>query len=222
MRIRGCQRQRPRTPIPLLLFGFVLLACSTFTGFPEEDTLPTAPPAAAQPTTARLDPGSAAPCQEAEAGGLRIPCPDGWGLLEDPKRADPLPGLNLGGEFLTALVDLKMGGSYSFQRAVLFYRYPKPPGRSLEAFRSEVYASAEHFYPENQREAPVRIDGREAVEVCYRVFWGEPAYELCDTWLPEGNWFYRISARTRWSSPEKHVLAIAEMDALIKSIRLIP
>jgi hypothetical protein len=215
-----------------LLAPSILLACAALTGGSENsDPTPTSseaqlglnPPTLAPPTSAvpTLDVQSGESCQDFNNGQIAFQCPPGWDLHTDRQTADPIPGLDLGGEFVIAVVDPEQGGNYSFQRGVLIFSYPLPQGTTLDEFQREVYAGLEHFYPVDQKESSLTIAGQQAVQSCYRVFWGEPAYEFCDTWLADGDQAYLITSRTEYTNPEDTAQAAAEMQSLVESFRFV-
>lgn len=215
---------KPKIMLMGLMGLIISLGCAALTRAVESTPVglsnnPPQPTIEARPTLASAVGGAGPACPAYADGRIAFTCPPGWRIETDPQKADPLSGLDLGGEFITAAIDPALAGKYAYLRAVLFYRYPDRPGTDLEAFQTGIYATAEHFYPESWQERKLTLAGEEAIEACYRIYWGEPAYELCDFWLAHAGQFYRISARTQYTNPEDTAAALEAMQSLVESLR---
>ncbi len=58
------------------------------------------------------------------------------------------------------------------------------------------------------------VDGVRAYQKSYRIFWGEPAYDLRDVWVPEHDALYIVSILIKWSNSE----ALAEFNATAEGV----
>jgi hypothetical protein len=87
-------------------------------------------------------------------------------------------------------------------RSIRIFRLPIPPGSNLEAIMLEAYRQAGAKFPQEtgvlDASGPVTIDGLPAYQKTYRVYSGEPAYELRDIWVQKDQEQFIVSRRRGW------------------------
>ena len=125
------------------------------------------------------------------------------------------PNIQLGGEIVAALGDPQLAGGGRYARSIRIFRQPMPSGSTLEAVKQEAYRKVESIYPRHKgvldASGPITVAGLSAIQETYRVFSGEPAYEMWDIWVPKGNELYVISIWTEYTNPDD--LAAFQKDA---------
>ena len=134
------------------------------------------------------------------------------------------PSFPLGGDFVVAIGDPKFASSGSYYRCIMVYRQPMLPGSNLETIMLEAYRQAEAKVPRHKGEmdatGPVAVAGLSGFQWTYRIFWGEPAYELRDVWVPKAGELFIISISTRYTNPDDFAAFQAGADVLLGSLRI--
>jgi len=101
------------------------------------------------------------------------------------------PDIQFGGEVIVGLGDARFIAFDTYFRSIRITRLPMPPGSNLEAMFLEAYRPVEtKYYPQNgvlDANGPVTVAGLAALQKTYRVYSGEPAYELRDIWIQKGD-----------------------------------
>ena len=86
----------------------------------------------------------------------------------------------------------------------------------------EAYKKIQDKY--NPQESPfgqstlINVNGYDAMQKAYRIYSGEPAYELRDLWLQRDNTGYLISIWTIYTNPEDYARFQAGAEVLLDSI----
>lgn len=131
----------------------------------------------------------------------------------------PVPYL---GDMIAGLgpADFERGGTY--YRLLRITRLALPVGESLEQIMQARYHALEEefFTGESVFVAPetTTVGGITAYQRCYRVFWGEPAYDLRDVWVPHGDALYIIAISTQWSNRDALTEFNAVADGILRSL----
>ena len=139
---------------------------------------------------------------------------------------DPIwyPTVDFGGELVAGLGDERFFGFDNYYRSIRILRRRSAPGADLEGIMADVYAQTgpEHAWPlvdgVLNLDGPITIDGHDAVQKSYRIYSGEPAYELRDVWIRVDNEFYIVSIGTEWTNPEDFDTFESMADDLLESL----
>ena len=67
---------------------------------------------------------------------------------------------------------------------------------------------------------PVTVAGLPAFQTTYRVYIGEPAYDLRDVWIPKDDELFIVSIWTQYTNPEAIAAFQADADLLLNSLRI--
>jgi len=130
----------------------------------------------------------------------------------------------LGGELVVGLGDPKFINFDTYFRSIRIFRLPMPPGSNLEAIFLEAYRQAEKKFPLQKgvlnSNGPVTIDGLAAIQKTYRVYSGEPAYELRDIWIQKSDVLFVVSIWTEYTNPDDFTVFQSGADMLLKSLKL--
>ena len=125
---------------------------------------------------------------------------------------------------VAGLGDPKLSGFDRYYRSIRIFRQSMPPGSNLEAIMLDAYRQAEARYPRSNgvmdATGPVTVAGLSAYQWTYRVYSGEPAYELRDVWVPSGDGLFIISIWTEYTNPDDFAAFQAGAEAFLKSLRI--
>jgi hypothetical protein len=145
-------------------------------------------------------------------------------FTNDDSKLVRYPEIHLGGEMI---VGLGAPGFYSFDtyyRSIGIFRREIPVGSNFEAVFINAYEKAD---PRIQRVPGIMVDhkilivdGVDAIQFAYRVYSGEPAYELRDIWFEKEGLVYTISIWTEYTNPDDFAYFQATADMLIKSLNI--
>jgi hypothetical protein len=69
-----------------------------------------------------------------------------------------------------------------------------------------------------QPPALFNIGGMRTAQKIYRVYWGEPAYDMRDVWVRRGTDVYIVSIYTRWTEPDDLALFQSTADRILASL----
>jgi hypothetical protein len=134
------------------------------------------------------------------------------------------PDFQLGGELVAGLGDPKFTGFGNYYRSIRIFRQQIPSGSNLESIMLEAYRVAgEHFQQENgilNANGPITVSGLSAVQRTYRVYSGEPAYEMRDIWIQRDNELYIIAIWTEYTNPDDFAAFQAGADVLLESLQI--
>jgi hypothetical protein len=64
----------------------------------------------------------------------------------------------------------------------------------------------------------ISIDARDAIQKSYRIYSGEPAYDLRDIWIPVEDAIFIISIATEWTNPDEFAAFETLADKLLRSL----
>lgn len=133
-----------------------------------------------------------------------------------------VPDFLLGGDLVAGLGSLKDADSGFYLRSIRIFRQPMPSGSDLETVMQEAYQRVD---PNNWRKTglldatgPVTVAGLAAYQSTYRLFIGEPAYELRDVWIPAQDALFIVSIWTMYTNPEAFAAFQAKADLLLNSL----
>ena len=134
------------------------------------------------------------------------------------------PYVDLGGKLVVGLGDERFFGFGNYYRSVRIMRQSLPPGADLTVIMAEAYEQrgVKHPWPlmEGALDAngPISIDGRDAIQKSYRIYSGEPAYDLRDIWIPVNDELYVVTIATEWTNPEDFAAFEVLADKLLRSL----
>ena len=192
-----------RTGIVLSLIVFDLLACRSL-ALP---SLPTAAP------TSGFNPG----LRHFEDQWVAFDYPEGLDVYEslDPDFKWSLQDeVDVGGEQIVGLGDPSARANGVYLRSIRITHRGLPSGEDVKQTMQDLYRAFETDYgatgPVLAFPQAVVVNGERAYQQSYRIFWGEPAYDFRDVWVPHGDALYIVAILVRWSNPE----ALAEFNAL--------
>jgi hypothetical protein len=223
--LRGGQRPTKQSPRGiwrcrgnLLLVSLIILtlACSTLT-----------PTRTSEPPSARPEPGEGNIDQPAsphyEDQWLSIDYPMGWNrhLAGDPN-FEWHPPVGLEGELIVALGNPASRHEKTYSQFVRIIRRTVCTCTSLAKVMEESYAALNTVYP--MAESPykgtneVKVSGIASPQKIYRFFWGEPAFDLRDIWVRQGENVFIISTSTRWSNSDDLAAWQSTVDEILGSV----
>lgn len=132
------------------------------------------------------------------------------------------PAFELGGELVVGFGIYKYSGLDTYNRSIRIFRQPMPFDSNLETIMREAYKKAEVSQDEGLVNAtgPVTVDGLPAYQWTYRVYVGEPAFEMRDIWIPKDDELFIVAIWTQWGNPDSFAAFQAEADALLDSMHI--
>ena len=200
---------RIRTSILLTLLIAAALACQAVT--PSE--VPTASPAST-PDSLHFD-----------SEWLAFDYPPNMRLFTgNDATFSPYPYIDLGGELVAGLGDDRFLGFGSYFRSIRVIRRPFPAGTNLDQLMEDLYAQpgAEHPWPLVEGpldlNGPIAISGHEGIQKSYRIYSGEPAYDLRDVWIPVDTQLFIVSISAEWTNPDDVSAFESTADDLLDSL----
>ena len=132
------------------------------------------------------------------------------------------PPVDFGGEplaFLGAPGFLKDGTYY---RLIRISRIPACTCTDLGKVMDDHYAALDPRWilDDSPMRPPELVDvgGTETIQKIYRIYWGEPAYDLRDVWVRRGADVYILSIYTRWTSPDELALFQSTANGIMSSL----
>jgi hypothetical protein len=134
------------------------------------------------------------------------------------------PDFQLGGELLVGLVDPKFTTSDHYYRSIRIFHQQMPTGSNLEAIMQTAYQQAETKFPRNpgvvDATGPVTVAGLSGFQWTYRIYSGEPAYEMRDIWLPKDGELFLVSVWTEYTNPDDFASFQSSAEVLINSLQI--
>jgi hypothetical protein len=132
------------------------------------------------------------------------------------------PELDLGGELLAGLGDPKVYAYQMYFRSIRIMRRAMPSDQTLQTLMAGTYDRINQQHPINagaqKASGPVTISGMPAYQKTYRVFSGEPAYDLRDIWVPHDGVLDIIAIATAWHNPDDFARFELLADGIINSL----
>jgi hypothetical protein len=132
------------------------------------------------------------------------------------------PDFQLGGEMIAGLGDPKLTGFGNYYRSIRIFRQQIPAGSNLEAIMQETYRVAEEHFPQDNgilnANGPITVSGLSGVQRTYRVYSGEPAYDMRDIWIQKDNEIYIIAIWTEYTNPDDFAAFQVSADVLLDSL----
>lgn len=134
------------------------------------------------------------------------------------------PDFNLGGDLLIGVGDPVQLHFEKYHRSIRIHRLALKDATLFELQYLDAYVPIEKKYSPGPGlltlPGKISIGGWDALQKTYRIYSGEPAYELRDIWLPKGKEVFIISIYTIYTSPEDFSLFQSGADAFINSLIL--
>lgn len=130
------------------------------------------------------------------------------------------PPFELGGELVVGLGIYKYSSLDTYYRSIRIFRQPMPVDSNLETIMREAYQKVEISQSDGLVNAtdPVTVDGLSAYQRTYRIYVGEPAFEMRDVWIPKDGELFIIAIWTQWGNPDSFAAFQAEADAFLDSM----
>ena len=149
---------------------------------------------------------------------------EGMDLFEGGDAAlQSIPDFQLGGELVVGLGSLTLGYDRYF-RSIRIFRQPMLSDSNLETIMQEAYLRADPYDLWGpgvmDTASPVTVAGLPAIQTTYRVYIGEPAYELRDVWIPKGDELFIVAIWTQYTNSEAFSAFQADADLLLNSLQL--
>jgi hypothetical protein len=134
------------------------------------------------------------------------------------------PDFQLGGELIIGLGDPRFTGFGNYYRSIRIIRQQIPAGSNLEVIFFETYQKAEAKFPQEtgilNADGLVDVNGWTGRQKTYRVYSGEPAYELRDIWLQKENELFIIAIWTEYTNPDDFAAFQGGADLLLNSLQI--
>ncbi len=134
------------------------------------------------------------------------------------------PDFQLSGELIVGMGDPNFTSFDKYYRSIRIFREKMPAGSNLEAIMLDAYRQAEKKFPHEKGvvdpSGPIAVDGLLAVQRTYRVYSGEPAYEMRDVWIQRDNEIFIIAIWTEYTNPEDFAVFQAGANMFLKSLRI--
>jgi len=157
---------------------------------------------------------------------------DQWVAFDYPQGLDVYEGLDpsfkwsldvdVGGEQVVGLGDSQARANGVYLRSIRITHRGLPADQEIQKTMQETYESFEALYDTNEPLlAPPQttiVDGVRAYQKSYRIFWGEPAYDFRDVWVPHNDALYIVAILVRWSNPDALAEFNAVADGLLRSL----
>jgi hypothetical protein len=190
---------------------FVTLACSSLT----VPAFPTAAP------TSRVNPA----IRHFEDQWVAFDYPGGLDVYEGPDPAFKWclqDEVHVGGEQVVGLGDGQARANDVYLHSIRITHQGLVAGEDVQQSMQELYQSFDARYdtagPLLAVPQTTIVDGARAHQMTYRIFWGEPAYDFRDVWIPHGDALYIVSILVRWSDPEALAHFNASADVVLRSL----
>ncbi len=136
------------------------------------------------------------------------------------------PDIDLGGDLVAGLGDGRFLGHGHYWRSFRILRLARVEGAGLNSIIDAAYAQPNAEHPWTlvkgviEANGPVTVAGREAIQKSYRIYSGEPAYDIRDVWIPVGDGIYLLSFMTQWSTREEVNAFVALTDRVLASMEI--
>jgi hypothetical protein len=134
------------------------------------------------------------------------------------------PDIDFGGDQIVALGDSRF---YFFEKYFRWFRITRRPflvEQDVATTVQQMYVPLEDKYshPGSLLDAPVAvaISGTSAYEKRYKIWSGEPAYDMRDIWVVKAPALYVISTCTEWTNPDDVAAFDARVDAMLEGLVL--
>ena len=147
--------------------------------------------------------------------------PDGWKIYTAGDPAFVTYPIQLGGELVAGAADPHtLYGGRVMARFLALFRQPLPPGANVEQVMQEAYIQVILSKGLVSADGPVTLAGLPAYQKTYRIYSGEPAFELRDIWAERGGEIFRLSIWTNYGNPEFFAAFQSIADMFIKSLKI--
>jgi hypothetical protein len=132
------------------------------------------------------------------------------------------PDYQLAEEQMVGLGDPQFLTFDKYHRSISIYKMEVPKGGSIELIWMEAYNRIQDKYKPQEssfgRPTLINVNGYGTMQRTYRIYSGEPAYELRDLWMQRENAGYLISIWTIYTNPEDYARFQSGAEALLDSI----
>ncbi len=152
-------------------------------------------------------------------GQVAFDYPEGMQLYAAGDPAFVTYPIQLGGELVADVADPHF--IYSGKvvaRFIALFRQPLPSGSNVEQVMQKAYGEQLIQKGVLNADGPVTLAGLPAVQKTYRVYSGEPAYDMRDIWFGVNGQIYRLSIWTQFTNTEDFRAFQSTADALIESL----
>jgi putative hemolysin len=132
----------------------------------------------------------------------------------------PMPDTDLGAVFIAGVGDPEDQVRNVYLTSVFFMMKDIPSGSSLKEVYNKTYQNMPNIFPVNLKVITLILNGLQSIDRTYRVFWGEPAYELRDIWMEANGKAYILACRTEWMNPDHFANTQADCQTIIQSFTI--
>jgi hypothetical protein len=134
------------------------------------------------------------------------------------------PPIDLGGDLIVALGDPQYRSGDTYFRFIRITRRLKCACDSLQPFIDDSYQSLDLRYPlalsPFKPPETITVSGIDSPQRAYRIYWGEPAYDLRDIWVRQGENLFLISISTGWTDLDDLSAFESLADTILRSLVL--
>jgi len=134
------------------------------------------------------------------------------------------PDIQINGELVVSLGDPKFFTYDTYFRFIRILRQSIPSNSNLESIFQETYQLVESRFSQVTGvldvPAHVTVDGLDTLQKSYRIYSGEPAYELRDIWIQKDNEILIISIWTKYTNPDDLAAFQSSADIFISSLHI--
>jgi hypothetical protein len=195
----------------LLLLAAAALACSSSLG----TVVPTSAPSEPPHTPPRV--------LHFENEGLAFDYPEGMAVYVNNDPAFMCyPHIDLEGVVAVGLGDARFYHFDTYFRSIRIIRRPAPSQTDLEAIAQATYEHSQDKFPHEagllEADGPITINGLTGLQKTYRVYSGEPAYELRDIWLHKDDEIIILSIWSEYTNPDDFARFQANADMIVNSL----
>ena len=179
-------------------------------------------------------PGSPATAPTSRIDPSLLHFEDQWVAFDHPRSLDVYEGpdpafkwclqdeVHVGGEQVVGLGDGQARANDVYLHSIRITHQGLSAGEDVRQSMQELYQSFDARYdtagPLLTLPQTIIVDGAHAYQMTYRIFWGEPAYDFRDVWIPHGDALYVVSVRVRWSNLDDLAAFNAAADVILRSL----
>jgi hypothetical protein len=175
---------------------------------------------------------TAAPTSSADPKLLHFE--DRWVAFDYPEGLDAYEGpdpafkwclqdeVHVGGEQVVGLGDGQARANDVYLHSIRITHQGLSASEDVQQSMQELYQSFDASYDTADAllalPQTIIVDGARSYQMTYRIFWGEPAYDFRDVWIPHGDALYIVSIMVRWSNTEALAQFNSVADVILRSL----